>query len=492
MPAFAHKIPRARWAHSSDVMDYAMLADKRVGVVGAGASAMDSAATALEAGAASVDLLIRRDDIPRINKGKGAGNPGLTHGHLNLPDDWKWKIRHYINAAQVPPPRGSTLRVSRHPNARFNLGCGVRDLALIDDEIRVTTPKGEFALDFLIFSTGFRIDWTARPEFAALARTCAPGATATRPPPATRTRNCMTPRPGPRLRAAGKIARRLSRAGPRALLLVPGRADTRHGVGRHPRHQRGREAPGPRHRRAVLPRGRGRALRQHGSVLRAGSVRRRMDARATALGRIRAAGNGGSAHASPHAYSASHRRHGDRQMTGWLLRRIAQAAVVVFLMTLIVFVGLHAIGNPVDILIGQDVDQVDRARIIAELGLDKPLWQQYLGFLNGALHGNLGNSFVYNIPAVELVIQRLPATFELAIAAMLLAVLIGLPLGLLAGLYPDSRYSKLIMAGSIVGFSLPTFWIALMLIMTFSVSLGWLPASGRGQRWSCWASNGPG
>ena len=168
VPAFAHKIPRARWAHSSDVMDYAMLADKRVGVVGAGASAMDSAATALEAGAASVDLLIRRDDIPRINKGKGAGNPGLTHGHLNLPDDWKWKIRHYINAAQVPP-RGSTLRVSRHPNARFNLGCGVQDLALIDDEIRVTTPKGEFALDFLIFSTGFRIDWTARPEFAALA-----------------------------------------------------------------------------------------------------------------------------------------------------------------------------------------------------------------------------------------------------------------------------------------------------------------------------------
>lgn len=168
-------------------------------------------------------------------------------------------------------------------------------------------------------------------------------------------------------------------------------------------------------------------------------------------------------------------------MTGWLLRRLAQAAVVVFLMTLIVFVGLHAIGNPVDILIGQDVDQVDRARIIAELGLDKPLWQQYLGFLNGALHGNLGNSFVYNIPAVELVIQRLPATLELAIAALLLAVIIGLPLGLLAGLYPDSRFSKMVMAGSIVGFSLPTFWVALMLIMTFSVSLGWLPASGRGQ-----------
>ncbi len=168
-------------------------------------------------------------------------------------------------------------------------------------------------------------------------------------------------------------------------------------------------------------------------------------------------------------------------MTAWLLRRLAQAVLVVLLMTMIVFAGLHAIGNPVDILIGQDVDQVDRARIIAELGLDKPLWQQYLGFLNGALHGNLGNSFVYNVPAVTLILQRLPATLELAITALWLAVLIGVPLGLFAGLYPENPISKGIMAGSIVGFSLPTFWVGLMLIMAFSVSLGWLPASGRGQ-----------
>ncbi|OZI75250.1 ABC transporter permease [Bordetella genomosp. 12] len=168
-------------------------------------------------------------------------------------------------------------------------------------------------------------------------------------------------------------------------------------------------------------------------------------------------------------------------MTLWLLRRLAQAVVVVLLMTLIVFVGLHAIGNPVDILIGQDVDQVDRARIIAELGLDQPLWRQYLGFLNGALHGNLGNSFVYNIPAVQLILQRMPATLELAFAALFLAVLVGVPLGLYAGLYPDHPLSKAIMTGSIVGFSLPTFWVGLMLIMAFSVSLGWLPASGRGQ-----------
>jgi len=168
-------------------------------------------------------------------------------------------------------------------------------------------------------------------------------------------------------------------------------------------------------------------------------------------------------------------------MTGWLLRRLAQAVLVVLLMTVIVFVGLHAIGNPVDILIGQDVDQIERARIIAELGLDQPLWRQYLAFVNGALHGNLGTSFVYNVPAIELILQRLPATLELAIAALILATLLGVPLGLYAGLYPDSWFAKSIMAGSIVGFSLPTFWVGLMLIMAFSVSLGWLPASGRGE-----------
>ena len=123
-------------------------------------------------------------------------------------------------------------------------------------------------------------------------------------------------------------------------------------------------------------------------------------------------------------------------MSGWLIRRIAQAAFVVLLMTLIVFIGLHAIGNPIDILIGQDVDQVDRARIIAQLGLDQPLWKQYLAFLAGAMHGDLGNSFVYNEPAIRLILQRLPATLELAVSALLLALVIGIPLGLFAGLHP--------------------------------------------------------
>ena len=168
-------------------------------------------------------------------------------------------------------------------------------------------------------------------------------------------------------------------------------------------------------------------------------------------------------------------------MFSWLLRRIAQALLVIWLMTLIVFIGLHAIGNPVDILIGQDVDQIERAKIIAQLGFDQPLWQQYLSFLNGALHGNLGNSFVHHESAIKLILQRLPATLELAFAALLLAVILGIPLGLIAGLFPDSAIAKTIMTVSIVGFSVPTFWIGLILIMVFSVQLGWLPASGRGE-----------
>ncbi|WER47582.1 NAD(P)/FAD-dependent oxidoreductase [Cupriavidus sp. WKF15] len=169
VPPVAEGLPRALWAHSSDAMDYGRLRGKRVGVVGAGASAMDSAATALEAGAASVDLLIRRADIPRVNKSKGAGNPGLTHGHYGLTDEWKWRLRHYINSQQVPPPRGSTLRVSRHPNARFNLDCALDAIDVDGDVLRVRTPKGVFELDFLIFSTGFRIALETRPEFAAFA-----------------------------------------------------------------------------------------------------------------------------------------------------------------------------------------------------------------------------------------------------------------------------------------------------------------------------------
>jgi cation diffusion facilitator CzcD-associated flavoprotein CzcO len=169
LPAFAQALSPCVRAHSSDELDYGTLRGKRIGVVGAGASAMDSAATALEAGAASVDLLIRRAEMPRINKSKGSGNPGLTHGHYDLPDEWKWRLRHYINAQQVPPPRGSTLRVSQHANARFHLGCPIEAVEQQGKTLRVITPKGDFTLDFLLLSTGFRVDFGARPEFGIIA-----------------------------------------------------------------------------------------------------------------------------------------------------------------------------------------------------------------------------------------------------------------------------------------------------------------------------------
>jgi len=168
VPAFAERLPRTRWAHSSDDNDYALLKGLRVGVVGGGASAMDSAATALEAGASQVHLLVRRPDLPRVNKGKGAGHPGFVAGYARLPDDWKWRIRHYINVQQVPPPHGSTLRVSRHANAHFQLGTPVLGAAQRPDgALRLDTAKGPLAADFVVFSTGFRTDWALRPEFAA-------------------------------------------------------------------------------------------------------------------------------------------------------------------------------------------------------------------------------------------------------------------------------------------------------------------------------------
>ena len=168
-------------------------------------------------------------------------------------------------------------------------------------------------------------------------------------------------------------------------------------------------------------------------------------------------------------------------MTTWLLRRLFQALFVVLAMTVIVFLGVNVIGNPIDILISPDADQAERVRAIAALGLDKPLWQQYLIFLRDALHGDLGRSFVFNVPALQLIASRMPATMELAVTAVLLSIFVGIPLGLYAGLHPNGIVGRATMAGSILGFSLPSFWVGLMLIMVFAVQLGWLPSTGRGQ-----------
>jgi peptide/nickel transport system permease protein len=167
-------------------------------------------------------------------------------------------------------------------------------------------------------------------------------------------------------------------------------------------------------------------------------------------------------------------------LIAFTVRRLLQSIVVLFVMSLIVFMGIYAIGNPVDILINPEADIAEQEATIRRLGLDRPIWTQYVTFLMNALQGDLGTSFVHNEPALRIIFERLPATLELAVGAVGLAILIGIPAGMIAGLKPDSWVGKGIMAGSILGFSLPTFWVGLMLIMVFAVMLGWLPASGRG------------
>lgn len=167
-------------------------------------------------------------------------------------------------------------------------------------------------------------------------------------------------------------------------------------------------------------------------------------------------------------------------MSVFIVRRLLQSLLVIVVMSLLVFGGVYAIGNPVEILVAPDATQLERERVIASFGLDRPLWEQYLRFVSGALQGDLGRSFVFNQPAISLILQRLPATMELALVAMAMAVGFGIPLGLWAGLKPDTVAGRTIMAGSILGFSLPNFWQGLMLIMLFAVILGWLPSTGRG------------
>ena len=167
-------------------------------------------------------------------------------------------------------------------------------------------------------------------------------------------------------------------------------------------------------------------------------------------------------------------------MAVFVLRRLAQTLLVLFVTSALVFGGLYLVGNPVEILVNPAADEAEKLRAAVALGLDRPILEQYWIFLKSALAGDLGKSFVFGRPALEVILERMPATLELAFLAMIMSVGLGIPLGLYAGLYPDRKSSKAIMAGSILGFSLPTFWVGLLLIMVFAVQLGWLPSTGRG------------
>ncbi|MCP5150149.1 MAG: ABC transporter permease [Ectothiorhodospiraceae bacterium] len=184
-------------------------------------------------------------------------------------------------------------------------------------------------------------------------------------------------------------------------------------------------------------------------------------------------------------------------MTGFAIQRLLQAIAVMLVMSAIVFLGVYAIGDPMELLIPPEAPQDIRREIVARFGLDRPLWVQYLTFLGNVVQGDFGRSFIYNMPVLDLILGRLPATLELTLAAVLGATLIGVPLGIYAGYRPDRAGARIVMALSILGFSVPTFWVGLILILTFAVSLGWLPAGGRGAtvellgtQWSFLTANG--
>ena len=184
-------------------------------------------------------------------------------------------------------------------------------------------------------------------------------------------------------------------------------------------------------------------------------------------------------------------------MLAFLIQRLLQALVVMLIISLMVFVGVYAVGNPIDVMISPDVTQQIREETIRAYGFDQPLWRQYLTFLDKLVRGDFGRSFVYNMPVLDLILSRLPATLEITLAAVLGAALLGIPLGMYAGYAPDALSSKTIMAISVLGFSVPTFWIGLILIFTFAVNLGVLPAGGRGEmvsvfgvEWSFLTPNG--
>ena len=168
-------------------------------------------------------------------------------------------------------------------------------------------------------------------------------------------------------------------------------------------------------------------------------------------------------------------------MLAFLFRRLGQGLLVVAVMATLVFVGVYALGNPIDILISPEADQLEREQAIERLGLDRSLWVQFALFVKSALTGNLGISFVHGVPAIDLILSRMPATLELALVALVISVGIGIPAGLMAGLSPRSLVGRGIMAGSILGFSVPNFWLGLMLILLFAVELKVLPAGGRGE-----------
>jgi peptide/nickel transport system permease protein len=167
-------------------------------------------------------------------------------------------------------------------------------------------------------------------------------------------------------------------------------------------------------------------------------------------------------------------------MFAFIVNRILQAIPVMLAVTLIAFSMFAYVGDPVTIMLGQDFTEAQRAALIADLGLDQPFFVQYFKFLGNALAGEFGLSYRLSRPVSTLIAERLPATLELSLTAATLALLVGVPMGVYTGLYRDSWLSRFFLTFSLIGVSLPTFLIGILLILVFAVELGWLPSFGRG------------
>ena len=167
-------------------------------------------------------------------------------------------------------------------------------------------------------------------------------------------------------------------------------------------------------------------------------------------------------------------------MQRYLLARLAQAVAVVFLATTAVFFLVRLTGDPVRLFLPMDTSPKDIEEFRARLGFDDPLWVQYLRFMGGAARGDFGDSLRQRRPATAVVLERLPATLELGLAALAISVLAGLPLGALAALRRGSGWDKLATLVAVAGQAVPGFWLGLLLILLFSVALHWLPTGGRG------------
>jgi len=167
-------------------------------------------------------------------------------------------------------------------------------------------------------------------------------------------------------------------------------------------------------------------------------------------------------------------------MVIFVISRLLQAVPVLLVVGFIAFAMFAYVGNPVTMMLGQDFTEAQRAALVAQLGLDQPFFVQYAKFLWAALHGEFGVSYRLARPVTELIAERLPATLELAFTASAIALLIGVPMGVYTGIYRNSPLARAFMLFSLAGVSLPTFLIGILLILVFSVLLGWLPSFGRG------------